>query len=48
MGGAPKKDGVENNGVLPDVDVKSRGAPATDCLNGGEVDTCFSKGSSTT
>jgi hypothetical protein len=41
MRGAPKKDGMQNHGVLPDVNLEGSRAPPTDGLNCRDIDARF-------
>ena len=45
MGWAPKKNGVNDNRILTDIDPEGIRIPTTNCLNRGEACTRFSEGS---
>ena len=47
VGRAPKKDGMDDDRVLPDVDPESIRTPAASGLDGVEVSSSFSKRGST-
>ena len=48
VSGTPEDHSMNENGIFTNVNPESRGAPTTNCLNGCEIRSCFSKGSRTT
>jgi hypothetical protein len=47
VGGTPEENGMDDNGILSDVDPESIRTPSPSCLDGVKVSTSFGEGSGT-